>query len=362
MLSFVPGIYSRHINALLERIGSPQAIFNSSKQTLQKAGLDEKLASAVFQSGRHPDDDLKKALEKTLRWAGQAGHSILTRQCQDYPAFLARIPDPPPLLYLKGDPALLYRPQLAMVGSRNPSAGGRRNARWFAGELSRAGITIISGLAMGIDAESHGGALGNSGSTIAVLGTGIDRVYPARHADLFGRIAEQGLLVSEFPLGTAPVRMNFPRRNRMISGLSMGVLVVEASLKSGSMITARYALEQGREVYAIPGSIHNPVARGCHKLISQGAKLVEKVEDIVEECGGMLEAVRQQVAAVNKLDDQLLDNEMKQVLKVIGFDVVFPDQIMSETGLASEQVSAALTNLELQGLILRQGGGFTLAN
>lgn len=248
-----------------------------------------------------------------------------------------------------------------MVGSRNPTGSGRRNARMFAGELARAGLTITSGLAMGIDAESHTGALGHQGSTIAVLGTGIDRIYPAMHKEIFQHLAEQGLLVSEFPIGTPPVKMNFPQRNRIISGLSMGVLVVEASLKSGSMITARYALEQGREVYAIPGSIHNPVARGCHKLISEGARLVEKAGDIFEECGSLLETVMQQNTCA-PLSEKNLDPVMQQILSLMGFDLVQPDQIVLETGFASEQVIAALTNLELQGLIMREKGGYIRAN
>lgn len=359
ILSFVPGISSRQFNFLLDRFGSPQVILDTSKQSLIQAGLNIQMASSINQQGKRADKTLDDMLARTLRWLEGEGHKLITCLSPDYPGLLSRIPDSPPLLYLKGDPTLLHRPQLAMVGSRNPSGSGRRNARMFSGELARAGLTITSGLAMGIDAESHAGALGHMGSTIAVLGTGIDRIYPAIHKEIFQRIAEQGLLVSEFPLGTPPVKMNFPRRNRIISGLSMGVLVVEASLKSGSMITARYALEQGREVYAIPGSIHNPVARGCHKLISEGARLVEKAGDIFEECGSLLESVIQQNTQTPQSEHNL-DPVMQQILSLMGYDLVQPDQVILETGFASEQVIAALTNLELQGLIQREGSGYIL--
>ena len=360
ILSLVPGMSSRQFNFLLDRFGSPQAIFDTGKQSLIHAGLNQQLASSIVQHGKRVNKALDDIIARTLRWLEGEGHKLLTCLSPDYPEFLSRIPDSPPILYLKGEPALLHRPQLAMVGSRNPSGSGRRNARMFAGEFARAGLTITSGLAMGIDAESHTGALGHLGSTIAVLGTGIDRIYPAMHKEIFQRIAEQGLLVSEFPLGTPPVKMNFPRRNRIISGLSMGVLVVEASLKSGSMITARYALEQGREVYAIPGSIHNPVARGCHKLISEGARLVEKAGDIFEECGSLLESVMQQNTLAPE-SEKNPDPVMQQILSLMGYDLVQPDQVVIETGLASEQVNAALTNLELQGFIQREGSGYILA-
>lgn len=358
-LSLVPGMSSRQFNFLLDRFGSPQAILNTRKQSLIQAGLNQQIASTIFQHGLRFGKTLDDKIAGALRWLEGKHHKLLTRFSTDYPEFLSRIPDPPPVLYLKGDPSLLHRPQLAMIGSRNPSGGGRRNARMFASELARAGLTITSGLAMGIDAESHKGALGHLGSTIAVLGTGIDRIYPAMHKEIFHHVAEQGLLVSEFPLGTPPLKMNFPRRNRIISGLSMGVLVVEAGLKSGSMITARYALEQGREVYAIPGSIHNPVARGCHKLISEGARLVEKAGDIFEECGSLLETVMQQTTETSQ-SEKNLDPVMQQILSLMGYDLVQPDQVILETGLASEQVIAALSNLELQGLIQREGSGYIL--
>ena len=202
-----------------------------------------------------------------------------------YPGLLREIPDPPPLLYVRGDPAALVRPQIAITGSRNPTAGGRRNAEEFANALSRAGLTVTAGLALGIDASAHHAAIQAGGCTIGVMGTGIDRVYPSQHRELAHNIARQGAIVSELPLGSAPRRENFPRRNRIISGMSVGVLVVEAGIHSGSLITARLGAEQGREVFAIPGSIHSPLARGCHALIRQGAKLVENTSDVLEEIG-----------------------------------------------------------------------------
>jgi len=214
----------------------------------------------------------------------QARH-ILTLHDPAYPALLKEIADPPPLLFVRGDPAVLSRPQLGIVGSRNPTPGGRSLAEDFARSLSRCGLVVTSGMALGIDAAGHRGALRGGGTTLAVAGTGPDRIYPARHRDLARAIVEQGAIISEFAPGTPALPSNFPRRNRIISGLSLGVLVVEAACRSGSLITARLAAEQGREVFALPGSIHNPLARGCHHLIRQGAKLVEDIEDIVEELG-----------------------------------------------------------------------------
>ena len=213
-----------------------------------------------------------------MEWLSQPGNHVVHFQDAAYPALLKQIADPPPLLFVRGDRDYLAQPQLAIVGSRNPTHTGRALAREFAAHLASFGLTITSGLASGIDGAAHQGAIEAGGTTLAVTGTGLDRVYPARHRDLAHRVAENGALVTEFPPGTAPLAANFPRRNRLISGLSLGTLVVEAALRSGSLITARSALEQGREVFAIPGSIHNPLARGCHALIRDGAKLVESGE------------------------------------------------------------------------------------
>jgi DNA processing protein len=227
-------------------------------------------------------------VDRDLEWLARPGNHLLTLDDDRYPDLLRQIPDPPLALFVRGDPATLASPQIAIVGSRNPTEGGRRTARGFAVELAAAGLAVTSGLAVGIDAAAHEGALAARGVTLAVAGTGPDRLYPARHAALAERVVERGALVSELPVGTAPLPGHFPRRNRIVSGLAAGTLVVEASLKSGSLITARLAAEQGREVFAIPGSIHNPLARGCHRLIRQGAKLVETVGDVLEELGPLL--------------------------------------------------------------------------
>jgi len=265
-------------------------------------------------------------------------------------------------LYVCGQPDYLHLPQIAIVGSRQPSSGGVRNPRRFARELAAPGFGITSGLARGIDAEGHCGALDARGKTIAVLGNGIDKVYPACNRDLYGQITEQGVLVSEFPPGMPPLRENFPRRNRIISGLSLGVLVVEAGEKSGSMITARQALEQGREVFAIPGSIHNPVARGCHKLINEGARLVQNAADIVEECGGLLAglaAIGSPTKDKKVLTEQpVFDDDQGKVFKAIGYDVVSPDELVLVTGLAIHDINAVLIDLEIRGFICRERAGY----
>jgi DNA processing protein len=249
---------------------------------------------------------------------------------------------------------------IAMVGSRRPSADGRRNAHRFASELVKSGLGVCSGLALGIDVESHAGALQGAGNTVAVLGTGIDTVYPTRNRAMFDSIAENGALLSEFNLGMPPLPVNFPRRNRIISGLSLGVLVVEAGLRSGSMITARFALEQGREVFAIPGSIHNPMTKGCHHLISQGAKLVQQVADIVDECAGPFITVASN-AQIKSAQTAQLTAELAAVMYAIGHDPVTLDELLCETGLEIDLVSTALVELELLGLVSRDVRGFVLA-
>ena len=259
-LYHTPGIGAVTFHRLLERFGKPDRILQASPARLQACGLDQQTISSL----QHP---AREGIDRDLEWLERPGNRILTCQESDYPPLLLQIPDPPPLLYVHGDCKALSRMQLAMVGSRNPTESGRRTANEFARYLSLAGLTITSGLALGIDAASHEGALQAGKTTIAVMGTGLDRVYPSSHRKLAHRIAAQGTLVSEFPTGTAPRPENFPRRNRIITGLSLGVLVVEAAVHSGSLISARCAAEQGREVFAIPGSIHNPLARGCHGLI-----------------------------------------------------------------------------------------------
>ena len=266
--------------SLLRRFGSPQNAFRASRSELEEClGVSSPLVDAVAGG---PDAGRVSA---ELAWLGQDQAHVVTMDDAAYPGLLREIADPPPLLYVRGDPAALVRPQIAITGSRNPTAEGRRNAEEFATALSCVGLVVTAGMALGIDASAHHAAIQAAGCTIAVMGTGIDRVYPSRHRDLAHNIARQGAIVSELPLGSAPQRENFPRRNRIISGMSVGVLVVEAGIRSGSLITARLGAEQGREVFAIPGSIHSPLARGCHALIRQGAKLVENASDVLEEIG-----------------------------------------------------------------------------
>jgi DNA processing protein len=287
-LGRLPGIGAGTPRALLEHFGSIENIFSASRGQLEKSLAGRCAAIDAILSG--PDD---AALKPELDWLGAPQHHLLVWSDPDYPPLLREIPDPPVMLYVMGDRRVLARPQLAIVGSRNPTPVGRENARAFAKSLAEAGLVITSGMALGIDGAAHRGALEAGGQTIAVAGTGLDRVYPPRHRDLAHDIARHGALVSEFPLGTPPRPENFPVRNRLISGLSLGTLVVEAALQSRALITARLATEQGREVLAIPGSIHSPQSRGCHALIRQGAKLVETARDILEELGPLASVARQ---------------------------------------------------------------------
>ncbi len=300
-------------------------------------------------------------VEPDLRWAEDECQHILTLHDPAYPSLLKEIPDPPPLLFVRGDPRLLARPQIAIVGSRNPSSGGRSLAEDFARSLSLAGLVVSSGLALGIDAASHRGALRAGGDTIAVAGTGPDRIYPARHRELAQAIVVRGAIISEFSPGTPALPANFPRRNRIISGLSLGVLVVEAACKSGSLITARLAAEQGREVFAMPGSIHNPLARGCHHLIRQGAKLVEAVDDILEELGPLAAFASSQVTDIDAADAsaEALPADQQQLLVALGFEPVSIDTLVVRSGLTAEIVSSMLLNMELQGRITSNGGHYS---
>jgi DNA processing protein len=294
---------------------------------------------------RGPDPRL---LETTLQWLALPGNRLLTFADTEYPRQLLQIANPPPLLYAKGAVSLLGRNALAIVGSRNATPTGVAHAEAFGRELSDAGCTIVSGLALGIDAAAHRGGLGGASSTVAVVGTGLDIVYPGRNQALAHEIAMHGLLLSEFPLGTKPLAANFPRRNRLISGLSRGVLIVEAALQSGSLITARYALEQGREVFAIPGSIHSPLSKGCHQLIRQGAKLVETAQDVLEEFGAAVPTAAAGAAVQDPPPD---------ALSMIGFDPIDIDTFCAQSGLTAENASAMLLTLELDGRIVRLPGG-----
>ena len=272
---------------------------------------------------------------------------------------MLEIADPPPVLFVHGDPTLLVRPQLAMVGSRNPTPGGSETAQAFACHLAQAGLVITSGLALGIDGASHRGALEGGGATLAVAGTGLDRVYPASHRGLAHAIVANGALISELPPGAPPLPEHFPRRNRIISGLSAGTLVVEAAANSGSLITARLAAEQGREVFAIPGSIHNPLARGCHGLIKQDAKLVETAQDILEELAPLTGIFTLPVKHLGEKGNEtpLCTVEQKALLERLSFEPVAVDTIIRRSGLTPEVVSSILLTLELQGYVISSAGG-----
>ena len=292
-------------------------------------------------------------------WAQAADNHLVTRGDDDFPELLAQIPRAPERLYVKGNVEFLHMPAIAIVGSRNPTEAGRRNAFEFARHLGGAGFCIVSGLAEGIDTAAHRGALDAGAATVAFLGHGIDRVYPAANHDLAHEIAARGALVSEFPLGTHPDRSLFPQRNRLISGLSLGTVVVEAARRSGSLITARCAGEQGREVFAIPGSIHNPLSRGCHKLIRQGAKLVETADDIVAELAPlsshMLQSSLESTAKPSPAKHD--DGDYAHLRKFIGFDPVSIDELAENSGLTIDQVSSMLLILELEGEVESLSGG-----
>jgi DNA processing protein len=294
------------------------------------------------------------AVAHALEWAAQPGNAVITLADETYPKLLLEISDPPALLYVRGRVELLQRSALAVVGSRNATQQGTANAEAFARTLSESGLTIVSGLALGIDAAAHRGGLQGRGSTIAVLGTGIDIIYPQRNAALAADIAKQGLLLSEFPLGTAPAAQNFPRRNRLISGLAGGCLVVEAAVASGSLITARAAAEQGREVFAVPGSIHSPLAKGCHALIKSGAKLVESAEDVLSELSGFRPSG---YASTRETGRATAANADSGLLAHMGHDPVDVDSLCSRAGLSAEQVSSELLRLELDGRVTALPGG-----
>lgn len=355
----VTGLGPVQCQALLARYGEPRLIFSEAPRDPAAVRM---LSPRARDALACPD---WASVDHDLAWLAAPGHHALTLADPRYPALLKKIHQAPPVLYVDGDPAIVARPQLAIVGSRNPSAAGHDSSHDFAGALARSGLAVTSGLAIGIDAAAHQGALEAGGRTIAVAATGLDRIYPACHRALATRIREQGALVSEAPPGSPPSSGAFPRRNRIISGLSLGTLVVEANPRSGSLITARAALEQGREVFAIPGSIHNPCARGCHLLIRQGAKLVECIHDILEELEPMacvaLEIERQDTDrdpchATPETNSPILN----EVLNQIDFAPTTIDTLTRRTGYPVERLSPILLELELSDLITRAtGGGFT---
>ncbi len=320
----------------------------------QNSGLKAETVRAIL-------DPAKALIEPDLEWLQQDSHHVITFHDARYPELLKAIPAPPPVLFVRGDPDFLQLPQLAMVGSRTPTASGRKTAMEFARHLSQAGITITSGLARGIDAACHQGALEGIAGTVALVAHGLDIVYPAEHRRLAEDITQNGAIVSEHPIGTAPLKAYFPRRNRIISGLSLGTLVVEAALKSGSLITAKHALEQGREVFAIPGSIHNPLARGCHQLIRQGAKLVETANDIIEELSARLpgEIPCQSEAERANQPTQALDPDHQKLLKCLAYEPVPIDELVNRSGFAAAEVASMLLILELEGRVVSESGLYT---
>ncbi|KQV86184.1 MULTISPECIES: DNA-processing protein DprA [unclassified Roseateles] len=330
---------------LLAMAGSPQAVFE-----LPAVALDQALPGKQREGFNKPPDHLDELIDKAQAWLAEPGHDLLVLGDADYPPRLLATADPPLLLWLQGRRELLGAPSIAIVGSRNPTAQGGDNARAFARALARGGYTIVSGLALGVDAAAHEGALDADGATIAVVGTGLDQVYPRRNEKLAARLlAGGGLIVSEYSLGTPVLPANFPRRNRIIAGLAQGCLVVEAAVQSGSLITARQAVEAGREVFAIPGSIHSPQARGCHALIRQGAKLVESAQDVLEE-----------LPPLGKLcvtpEPAETPHEQQALLDAMGFDPVSLDALMARCGWPAAELSAALLELELDGHIARLAG------
>jgi DNA processing protein len=340
-LAGISGLGQASLRSLMQAFPEPEAVWSASGARLIPL-LNPRLAAEIAAG---PDQEY---LNRVRAWLAEPGNHLLSMQDARFPRLLSEIADPPPLLYVKGDLASLDRPGLAIVGSRNATPQGEANAQAFARTLSDAGLAIVSGLALGIDTAAHRGGLAGMSGSVAVTGTGLDIVYPARNRELAHELAQRGALVSEFPLGTPSIAGNFPRRNRIISGLSLGCLVVEAAPSSGSLITAQLALEQGREVFAIPGSIHSPQSRGCHRLIKQGAKLVENAEDILEELH-LSDGARPSTSASPGAEHPMLTS--------MGYDPISVDRLCALSGLTAERVSAILLAMELSGLVAPIPGG-----
>ena len=359
-----PGVGRESARALLARFGSPEAVIGASVAALGKVVGTEGAAALA-----EPPAAFEARLASAWRWlnggtvvdaAAGATRDAIPLGDPRYPAPLLAAADPPLLLYVHGHIELLQRPSIAIVGSRNPTAQGLENARAFAAHLSGAGWVVVSGLALGIDGAAHEGALEGGAGTIAVVGTGLDIAYPLRHRELTARIAARGLVVSEFAIGTPALPPHFPIRNRIIAGLARGTLVVEAALRSGSLITARLAADAGREVFAIPGSIHSPQARGCHALLKQGAKLVESAADVVEELGSPdgsgAESRRRHDSTVPADVGHADTAKADPLLDALGFDPIGLDELIARTGQSAAALSARLLDLELEGRVSRLPG------
>lgn len=357
-LNRVAGLAPQRAKRLLAQFGGPRAIFEASESTLIAQNISAKTRQSL-------KDPAWSGVERDRCWLEGTRHHVVTLADPLYPKRLSEIADPPPVLFVAGSRDVLAQPQLAIVGSRNPTAAGRDIAGAFSRAFASTGLVVTSGLALGIDAAAHRGAIDGGGNTIAVMGCGAGLVYPDQHAALARETVAHGAVVTEFGVGTPPRAQNFPRRNRIISGLSLGVLVVEAARKSGSLTTARCALEQGREVFAIPGSIHNPLAKGCHSLIRAGAKLVETVEDVFEEIAHQFE-IQPPVEPGHSsgfdiapgADPMGLDEDYTLLLESMAYDRVAVDTLVSRTGLTAEVVSSMLLLLELNGLVAPEPGGF----
>lgn len=352
-LGTTPGLGRAQARRLLGAFGSPQGIASASSSRL-RAYLDE----STLHAWREGEASAEAVLRRTLDWLAQAGEgaharAVVTLGDTRYPEAWLESPDPPLFVHVQGHVDSLRQTAVAIVGSRHPTPQGREDAQAFARAFSEAGLTVVSGLALGIDSAAHAGALQGGGRTIAIVGTGLDRVYPPAHHRLAHRIAAQGALVSEFPLGTPPLAKNFPQRNRLIAGLGLGTLVVEAAVRSGSLITAREAAEAGREVFALPGSIHSPQSRGCHWLIKQGAKLVETAQDVLDE----LRLTSLPAHPIHQAAPAAATPPADPVLDALGFDIQTIDVLQDRTGWTTERLQARLLELELEGAISRLPGG-----
>ena len=351
-LNQIPGLGNAAFCQLLAKFGTPEGIFNAKLNQLREIVNDD--IAQKISKGVAVD-----AIAPTIRWLEKDNAHLITLADSTYPQKLLEVSNPPALLFAIGNLHWLNHPTIAMVGSRSATPQGEKNAEDFAKSLCEQGLCVASGMALGIDGAAHRGALKANGATIAVVGTGLDIVYPARHRDLAHKIAERGLILSEFPLGTPSKAQNFPRRNRLISGLSLGCLVVEANIESGSLITARLSVEQGREVFAIPGSIHSPVTKGCHQLIKQGAKLVESVQDILEEINWATMVNSLPSISPSGLLADLAPNspQANTVLDLMGFDAINFEQLRTTTSLTTEALSSMLMLLELENKIKSLAGG-----